>query len=439
MKISNQSGESFLKSDINAVVINIAILLLMFGCASLSFAGLGNDDSWFNGRLGPAPADVKGVPVGGVRYPTYVPSEPPPPTKEELDLKDLKESSDDYVDKGNKWFRQGKWASAIAYYEKALKEDPDNDDARHNLKKAKDNLRAAEEQKLAEQQRLIAEQERLLAEQQRLFVEKRDKVIQDDRAYHNTQLERLMAEADHINVPPPASGHIHEGIILGLFDPQDEAETALINTKSPFSGLAYTKEDIFSSADSKTAHEALRGFLDNQTIGEYTLNTEYGKQLIARLNGKHVDRLIAHSNGGTIAEALIKKGIIKVDELNIMGGDRSLVNQHGYQNLIDSGKVKRVIVWVNPGDVIPVGSSLPYVTPMGGVSVAPLITSAEHYANELTGTHQGGDAIVEYRLLKGNQYEGQTIHTDKTVFGPHELGKSYLPNVRTYFGSHNNN
>ena len=421
--------------------------LRLFAMAALTacsigrcLAGLGNDDSWFNGSLGPAPPTPtsSGQGGGGGNYYYAQPSGPPPPTKEELDLKDLKEASDDYVDKGNKYYKRGSWAAAIVLYKKALAHDGDNDEARHNLKKAEQQLAAEQERALAEQERQRAEyarQEQERADAQRRLVEARDKVIEQDRHYHNDQLERLMVEADHIKVPPPPlPAHIHEGVLLGLFDPQQEAEESLGTAHSPFTDKLYKKEEIFSTADSKTPHEALRGLLDNQTVGEYTLNTAYGKQLIERLNGTQFDRLIAHSNGATIAEALIKRGVIKVDELNVVGGDRSLVNQAGYQNLIDSGQVKRIIVWVNPGDAIPVGSSLRYITPMGGVNVAPLLTSAEHYANMLTGNHQGGDGkTVEYRLMKGPEYAGQNIHADKTIFEAHDLKNAYLPNIAAYF------
>ncbi len=416
-----------------------SLTAFFFTCfAGTCLGGLGNDDSWFNGSLGTAPPTPSSSPVGGGGSYYVQPVGPPPPTKEELELKDLAEASDDYVDRGNKWYRNGKWESAIAFYKKALKENPDNDEALHNLKKAEQNLALEQQRARDEQMRRIAEIERQdrerAAEQQRMVAE-RDKVIDNDRQYHNAQLERLMVETDHIVVPPPpVPPHIHEGILLGLFDPQDEGESSLGGANSPFSGHPYEKGAIFASADSKTAHEAMRGLLDNLTVGEYTLNTPYGKQLIERLNGTQFDRLIAHSNGATIAEALIKRGVIKVDELNVVGGDRSLINQAGYQNLIDSGRVKRIVVWINPGDAIPVGSSLSYVSPMGGVNVAPLLTSAEHYANVLTGNHQGGDGkTVEYRLLKGPDYAGQSLHADKTIFAAHDLKSAYLPNIAQFF------
>jgi tetratricopeptide (TPR) repeat protein len=399
----------------NWIKISVAVLALESGFISVCRAPLGNDDTWFNGSLGPAPPTPESS-GSSVARAFVVPPPPPGPTKEELEQQDLKEASDDFVDKGNGFYKKNQWGTAVSFYRKALEYDPENDDALYNLKKA----------------------ESKIVEQQRLYVESRDKTIEQDRQNYNRQLEKLMVEADHINVPPPPSTHIHEGIILGLFD-AEEAASALTAVPSPFTRRQYKKDEVFPSTDSTSASEALRGFYDNKTIGEYTLNTEYGRRLIEKLKDMQFDRLLAHSNGATIAEALIKKGIIRVNELNIIGGDRSLINQFGYQNLIDSGKVKRVIVWVNPGDIVPIGSSLQYVTPMGGVNVVPLFTSAEHATNQLTGTHRGGDAIVEYRLLNGSQYVGQTISLGRTIFQAHDLVQSYLPNIGSYFKSHSSN
>src|SRR5436305_12268082 len=80
----------------------IAIIALGFGCINTCNAGLGNDDSWFNG--------VSITPItpssSAVRPAFVVPPPPPGPTKEELEQKDLREASDDFVDKGNKNYRE---------------------------------------------------------------------------------------------------------------------------------------------------------------------------------------------------------------------------------------------------------------------------------------------------------------------------------------------
>ncbi|MFN0202258.1 MAG: hypothetical protein ACKVTZ_12095 [Bacteroidia bacterium] len=36
--------------------------------------------------------------------------------------------------------------------------------------------------------------------------------------------------------------------------------------------------------------------MDNNFLGKYTLNTEWGKELVKKVNGTHFDRLYAHSN-----------------------------------------------------------------------------------------------------------------------------------------------
>ena len=48
----------------------------------------------------------------------------------------------------------------------------------------------------------------------------------------------------------------------------------------------------------------------------------------------------------------------KKNELDILGGDRSLGNARALQGLLDSGKVKRIVVWVNVNDPVPWGTSV---------------------------------------------------------------------------------
>jgi hypothetical protein len=75
------------------------------------------------------------------------------------------------------------------------------------------------------------------------------------------------------------------------------------------------------------------------------------------MSGNHYNTLYAHSNGATVSEALIRNGIITVDELHIMGGDRSMMNFDAYNELVEKGLVKKIVVWYTPGDMIPKGSS----------------------------------------------------------------------------------
>ncbi len=254
-------------------------------------------------------------------------------------------------------------------------------------------------------------------------------LIRKDSIHYLSQLQQLMIEADHIKVPsPPKPKIIHEGIILGLFNTREI--NAVKKITSPFTGKPYKEDEFFATSDSVSAKELLRGVIDNGYLGEWTLNTAWGKKLLASLDGTHFDRLIAHSNGATVSEALIRKGIITVDELNVVGGDRSLINYFGFNELIASGKVKRVIVWVNPADIIPYGTCAGlFSTPVTGVQYSKTISG--YFIRKLSGQNEGGEAKVEYRFLKGSQYEGQVPEVTN-VFAAHGLD-AYSRNMIRYF------
>lgn len=259
--------------------------------------------------------------------------------------------------------------------------------------------------------------------------------VKKDSVAYSRQLQKLVSDISRIKVPPPSAPHkIHEGVILGLFN-TDEINAITDTSKhvvSPYTGKEYKKDEFFATSDRVSVKELYRGLMDNNYLGEYTLNTEHGKKLIERLEGTQFDRLIAHSNGATVAEALIRKGVIQVDELNIIGGDRSLINQISYMELIATGKVKRVVVWTNPGDVIPLGSS-------AAVLMSPIVVAKEQYIDMassylstlLTGQNKGGDTKVEYRSLQGEQYGGQKMNLGKNLFQSHGL-EVYLKNIKEY-------
>lgn len=225
----------------------------------------------------------------------------------------------------------------------------------------------------------------------------RAQLVQEDTKSYGNQLQELMSETDRMNVPPPAAHkHVREGVILGMLNP-DESE--LYGTASPFTGNNFEEGDVYATTNTNGGSEFIRALVDNHFKGSYTLNTPYGKQLVERLNGKEFDILTAHSNGATIAEALIRKGVIKVDELNIIGGDRSMINKFGLQELIDTGKVKKITVWINPGDPIPIGSSCILPTPLKLTGPAPLDTTASFFARRLTGWNKPAAENVKYITL----------------------------------------
>lgn len=260
-----------------------------------------------------------------------------------------------------------------------------------------------------------------------------DKSIHEDSTHYENQLQKLMDDVGKINVPSPvAEKKIHEGVMLGLFNTHDVNAITNENKSvtSAFTDNEYNTDEYFATSDDLSAKELLRGVVDNNYLGEYTLNSEQGKKLIEQLEGTKFDRLIAHSNGATVSEALIRKGVITVDELNIIGGDRSLINYFGYNELLSSGKVKRVVVWVNPGDIIPYGTTAGLLAP--AMAGHYLKTAEDYLIAKVTGQSKGGDAGVEYRFLKGPQYKGQDLKFGKDVFDAHGLDV-YEYNMKQYF------
>jgi hypothetical protein len=229
------------------------------------------------------------------------------------------------------------------------------------------------------------------------------------------------------------SVYVSEGVILGMRDPD---ESQLYGSRSPFTGKKFEQGSVFASTDRKDwTQEGERVLADNLTVGEATLNTPYGKQLIERLDGVHFGILNAHSNGATVAEALIRKGIIKVDELNIMGGDRSLINRMGLQELIDTGKVKRITVWTNPGDPVPLGSSYVLPTPIRPLGSLSLTDTAAYYARRLMSWGKPPKPDVEYVSLAGLQYpRGQKMTADLDAHSKF----AYLQNIKVYLDSKQN-
>jgi tetratricopeptide (TPR) repeat protein len=136
---------------------------------------------------------ARGMPCnrGGSKY--IVPAPPPGPTKEQLEEKDLAEASDDFVDKGNEYYKTGQWGQAVAHYKKALEYNPDNGDAIHNLRKAQEKI----------------EEEQVRKEQE------------------NSQIAEILHGIKSIQVPPPILPR-EAAITFGQIAPEDHTSKNII-------------------------------------------------------------------------------------------------------------------------------------------------------------------------------------------------------------------
>jgi hypothetical protein len=300
---------------------------------------------------------------------------------------------------------------------------------------------------------LPALKEETWQEMQKSLLEERQKL-----AEQTNKLQKQLAAV----VPPLKSPeHVHEGVILGFGTDADDALKMQKDGVSPFMEQSYSArialaeqaraegKEIggamvvsFGTPEQKEkylkiAKEGTRVGLDNLTEGEFSLTTPQGQAAVKQLAGKEFDRLVAHSNGASIAEALIRDDVITVNELNIVGGDRSLLNGHAFQELLDSGKVKRVVVWINLNDPVPSATCLTQFKPVERSKDA-----VEHLAKKITGDLAGGDSAVEYRFMWGIDYRNISTGKDdsgfnikKTImFDYHLIESSYFPGIANYLG-----
>jgi len=223
---------------------------------------------------------------------------------------------------------------------------------------------------------------------------------------------------------PASSRTIHEGVFLGLLTNQQDANDLLAHDTSPFAPRSYRQMQrsgevlaLSFGTGANFSTEIERGVADHLSLGRYTLSQDRVSAVVHALNGTRFDRLIAHSNGATIAEALLRADVIRVKELDIAGGDRSLVNYESLSELIESGRVERVVVWINPGDPIPLATGTETSREL------ELFQAAEHYLVDSLNVHP--DAKVQYRYMLGTQYKGQS-----PAITAHYLREAYFPNIR---------
>jgi hypothetical protein len=297
--------------------------------------------------------------------------------------------------KGTKAYQKGKYNKAVNKFNRAYQSDPKVWQYKENLEKAK-----SMRDKQRDEARIKKQAEKINRE----FLTIYNKNIID----HNNELKhaRKFVKSE---VPVPGSKPkkiVQEGIMLGLFNYGSHHDG--LKVVSPKSKKLFNSDQIYCTSDKNPFGygELVRGVLDNLTIGEFTKMTPYGKELIQRLEGTHFNTLYAHSNGATLAEALILEGVMTVDELHVMGGDRSLANDEGYQRLIASGKVKKVVVWINPGDPVPILSSIPKMVKGSFKESHQALMTVVGIEKE---KKYNKNSSVEYHYLKGEEYKGQSL------------------------------
>jgi len=330
--------------------------------------------------------------------------------------------------RGVEAYKKGNYAAAAAAFRKALKYDRNNSMYSQNLDNAETMLKR-EKAKQAKQKPVnnnSAAATEYLAEMKAFS----DCINENKKSYQTVQ-KKLNKQLGSYVPPLRSRKVVKEGVILGMSNTASENSIVKNKLVSPFSG---NNVPFYATSDNAAWTDLGRVSLDNLTTGKYTsLNTEVGKELVKELDNTYFEILMAHSNGATVTEALLRADVIQAKELHIMGGDRSLTNMGGYADLIATGKVEKVVVWLNPADYVPYGTSLVDMFMNGShdknLQVENFNAYFQHIADELKATSN-----IDYRWLSGPEFsdKGQTMRLTKdNAFDAHDL-KIYWDNIRTY-------
>jgi hypothetical protein len=287
------------------------------------------------------------------------------------------------------------------------------------------------------------------------WLEMQKRMLADREAYDarqaRTRKELLSA------VPPLKKGFdkVHEMVVLGFGTDSRDAEAMMKDGVSPWSGKTWASMNdpakkggagsgavvvSFGTGPEKKGvgyglAESGRVVGDHLTDGAVSVNSPQARKALAQIAGKECDRLVAHSNGASVVESLIREDLVRVNELNIVGGDASLAKKGHYQELVDSGKVKRVVVWVNLNDPVPWGTSLD-----AGRLAESGADAMESLARKAVGAPASG---VEYRYMWGADqripgkpegFLGSAKRAAESLIAAHYVESSYFPGIANELG-----
>ena len=152
------------------------------------------------------------------------------------------------------------------------------------------------------------------------------------------------------------------------------------------------------------------------------------------MRGTHFKRLILHSNGATVGQALLRQGIITADAVEIMGGDRSWVGGKEIRKLVASKKVKTARVWLDSRDPVAMLSKEFPFTPLpiqrrNVVDAGSFETEEDLYAHRLKESLLPSNDVFVHLTMAAM---GRSLKTDSSrqSFDSGEEGVEYvvLPN-----------
>lgn len=222
--------------------------------------------------------------------------------------------------------------------------------------------------------------------------------LSQDKIIIQQELTKIKSQKQKTKIP------FEEGVILSVCDGMNQTNALEDTLKSPFTGVCYKNLGTgvvfvsFSGAIIQTNDWVVAGSkTEKQPESEaFSLASTEAKTALNELKEKKFVRLIAHSNGATVAECLLKDSLVEIKELNIIGGDKSLINGQALQQLLDNGMVKRIVVWINLND------PNTWVTPIDNAMIMERTANFFSYKNKFKWEENKlGDSKVEYKWILG--------------------------------------
>jgi hypothetical protein len=178
-----------------------------------------------------------------------------------------------------------------------------------------------------------------------------DLLIKTDLNRRGQTMEKMAQALHRFPAPPPPVTEYKTILFMGTGNSQEDADAYLRkHFRNPLTGEVY--EQIYAFGQHGVGKDLLRVIFDH-VLAEKDFLAPSTFEKCARLKEVRINHLVAHSNGATVAEVLIKNNFIKVRELTLLGGDRTLTNLPALEKLAKDKGIERINVFVNQGDTIP--------------------------------------------------------------------------------------
>ncbi len=149
-----------------------------------------------------------------------------------------------------------------------------------------------------------------------------DAELQTYREIRHSRLEQLAVSMDKIFVPSPIA-HYQTVAFLGTgVGSQQAADLQRQQIRDPFDLMIYDR--VVGLGRPGFLQDLPRAALDH-LLWSVDMLSSTDMRGIGGIRGASIDRLVAHSNGALVAEVLMRRGLIHVRELDILGGDGTLM------------------------------------------------------------------------------------------------------------------